>query len=139
MTDQQPDPLNPREYVVGLPVLVTIDDNGWIAVEVDLSELSVTMCKDSESGPLGEAWDVLDSHETAVADSEVARRWVQMYSVRNEGFAPSPHAVHRVTDAGEILDLDGSHCVTCKCPQCVDDGDTCPTCGRIHDPDASED
>lgn len=33
----------------------------------------------------------------------------------------SPHANHRVTEAGELLDSDGSHCVTCRCTQCTED------------------
>lgn len=36
------------------------------------------------------------------------------------GTAISPHANHTRTEAGELLDSDGSHCVQCACSQCVE-------------------
>lgn len=88
MTEQQPD-RSRREYAVGLPVLVTITDEGFVSVNVDLSELGTVVHKDSTAGPLGEGWDNLDTHTIAVEDSEVLDRWAQIHQVSNEGFAPA--------------------------------------------------
>jgi hypothetical protein len=84
--------LTQRQYVVGLPVMVTINDEGFVTAEVDLSELAVGVEKDYLAGPLGEEWDSRDRTLTAVEDAEVLRRWVQTHSVRNEDFA-APHEV----------------------------------------------
>ena len=90
-----------RDYVVGLPVCVSIDDGGFVAVNVDLSEMPVAIRKDSFSGPLGEEWEGIDGYETAVADSEVLERWIRTHSVSNGDFVEEESAEPRPTAATE--------------------------------------
>lgn len=78
-----------REYCVGLPVSVSVDDSGWITVEVDLSELASSIQGDENAGPLGKYWQVHDNaaQTQAASDSAALTAWVNSHSLRNEGHA----------------------------------------------------
>lgn len=82
---EQPN-LAERQYSVGLPVGVTVRDDGWVSIKVDLSELATAVTKDWFAGPLGDEWEGIDTDEITVEDSEVLRRWVFTHEVSNEDF-----------------------------------------------------
>lgn len=66
----------PRRYVVGLPVLVSIHADGFVEVEVDTSELPVPKV-------LAEHSDY--DREQIIADAELLDVWARQHAVRNEG------------------------------------------------------
>jgi hypothetical protein len=67
-----------REYVIGLPVVVTIEHGDFVTVDVDLSELPVrkVLAEQSEY-----------SDEQIAADAELLSAWVADHDVRNAGIA----------------------------------------------------
>jgi hypothetical protein len=77
-----------RGYVVGLPVAVSINDDAFVRVEVDLSELSWGIVKDSDTSTLQVTTD-----EQLRADAEVLSRWVSNHDVMNEDHAPTADEV----------------------------------------------
>jgi len=64
--------MSTRQYVVGLPVVVDIDDDGHVRVEVDTSELGV-------SKVLAEHSEYDD--ETIDADADLLHEWVRTHDV----------------------------------------------------------
>lgn len=68
----------PRTYVVGLPVVVTVTDDGFVSVEVDLAELPATVRE--EGGSADHPAMLIDVDR----DVRTLRRWVETHAVRNE-------------------------------------------------------
>jgi adenylate kinase len=69
-----------RQYVVGLPVVVGIRDDGFVIVDVDLSELASR----KTLADMGANFDYSD--EQVDADVALLRTWVQQHSVAGEGY-----------------------------------------------------
>lgn len=72
--------IDSRSYVVGLPVVVTVSPEGFVTVEVDLSETTSVM-HEGES-QLGEY-----SYDEVSKDAAVVSQWMDTHTVKNEGFA----------------------------------------------------
>lgn len=69
-----------RSYVVGLPVVVTVSPEGFVTVEVDLSDTTSVM-REAES-------QLADYPDAVVEDDvDVVSRWLDTHTVRNEGYA----------------------------------------------------
>lgn len=77
-----------RGYVVGLPVAISINDEGFVRVEVDLSELSWSIVRDSDTSTLQQTSDA-----QLRSDAEVLSRWVATHMVMNEDHAPTADEV----------------------------------------------
>lgn len=66
-----------RTYVVGLPVIITINPDDVVTIEVDTGDLSKVLGDHSD-------------YPQAVVTNDAMRlhRWTQTHAVSNEGFLP---------------------------------------------------
>ena len=55
---------NSRSYVVGLPVMVTVDDSGKVTYEVDTAETGVSLWEDEDN---------CASYGDALVEADIAR------------------------------------------------------------------
>lgn len=77
-----------RSYVVGLPVSITVRDDGWVQAECDLSEAGQSIRKDWES--LGV--EPQPTEEQLIADSNLVDRWSDLNMLAHGEFAPDVNA-----------------------------------------------
>lgn len=71
--------MSTRCYAVGVTAVVTIHDEDYVTVDVDLSELS-ELDPDLAVDPV--------TPEQMKVDSEILSRWAAFYILRGEGAAP---------------------------------------------------
>lgn len=80
--------MSARTYVVGVTAVVTVDDDGWITVAVDMSDVGRDMARDPECGPFDsdmEPITVGDVLTLAAEDSERVDAWARAHAVTGEG------------------------------------------------------
>ena len=78
MNDFPRPPVNERSYTVGLPVTITVTDDGVVSLEVDLSEATEAI-DDLDLDELPHGGAVAREHDTVVID-DVCDRIVPMRS-----------------------------------------------------------
>lgn len=81
-----------RSYVVGLPVSITVKDDGWVQVECDLSEAGQSIRKDSW-GQVGDEADRMPTEEQLIADADTVDRWAEKNMLAHGGFAPDDRLI----------------------------------------------
>lgn len=60
----------PREYVIGLPVIVTIHDDGTVKYEIDTAETGVSLYVDEEASENYASEQIAADAERADADHD---------------------------------------------------------------------
>lgn len=75
MRADEPDGLDSRTYVVGLPVIIVVSPGGTVSVEVDMSEAGITMVKDEN------ATDGTIPEHVMISDSETVEAWRTRHNV----------------------------------------------------------
>jgi hypothetical protein len=71
----EPDGLDGRTYVVGLPVIIVVSPGGTVSVEVDMTEAGIAMLKDEH------ATDGTIAEHVMLADSDTVESWRQRHNV----------------------------------------------------------
>jgi hypothetical protein len=71
----EPDRLDGRTYVVGLPVIIVVSPGGMVSVEVDMTEAGIAMLKDEN------ATDGSIPEHVMLADSDTVESWRQRHNV----------------------------------------------------------
>lgn len=74
--------MSKRSYAVGVVAVATIDEDGFVIVEVDTSEMSdinpdLAILDKGEEAP---------SDEQIAADSELLSQWSSLHTIINEGY-----------------------------------------------------
>lgn len=87
-----------RGYVVGLPVVVTVENSGFVQVEVDLSELPSSIWESTHEPTFPEP-----DEDTIARDQQVLERWIEHHSVKNEGYDNNEVLVMVLDDGTTLL------------------------------------